>query len=1064
MIVNQAALKRQITVVVLMILIIIAGTYSYVSLPRESDPDITIPYIFVTTHYEGVAPEDMEKLVTVPLERKLKGLSDVEEMTSISDDGLSRVVIEFVPSVDIDDALQKVRDKVDQAKSDLPQDLENDPVITEVNFSEVPVVEVVLTGPYSLKRLKTHAETFQDKFESIHGVLEAEIIGGLDREIHVEVDLDRLNRYKIPFSNILTAVQTGNVNVPGGSMDIGDAKYQVRVPEEYEHPSEINSIVAFVQNGRPIYLRDIAVVRDHYKDPTTKSRLGGQPAVTISVVKRSGENIIYMVDEVKQVIEKMKPGLPPNLHISLINDMSEDVRRMVSDLENNILTGLVLVLGVVFLFIGGRSALFVSLAIPFSMLITFTLLSALNITLNMVVLFSLTLALGMLVDNGIVIVENIYRHMQEGKTRMQAARDATDEVAWPVITSTLTTVGAFFPVLFWPGIMGEFMVYLPKTVIIALAASLFVALVINPVLSARYQSIKTGDRNKSDSDVDLDNLPVMKRFYKGFLSWSLNHRLLIVSASFLFLIASIAGFTMFGAGMEFMPDIEPQYADVHLKAPVGTNLEASDRLVKEVETIVDQYPDVRHMISKVGSESKGAHVSEVTLEFVDLHERSQPSSQTILDLRERLAEAVKGAEIRVEEAQDGPPTGSPINLEIYGEDIEVLGKLVGEVRDRIKNVSGLVDLKDDFVDSKPELKVKVDKEKAALLGINAMTIAQTVKSAINGSKVGVFREGKDEYDIVARLPQKDRQSVESLRRLTVSGATGEPVPLTSLAKVMLSRGYGGINHIDQKRVVTVSADVTGRTANEIIAQLNGILGAMAWPRDYSYQFTGEREEQDKSMAFLSKAFIGAVFIIFLVLVTQFNSALTPFIILASVLLSLIGVFLGLLITGKPFGVIMTGVGVISLAGVVVNNAIVLIDYYNQLRARGLKVQTALLQTGLVRFRPVMLTAITTILGLLPMATQISFDFFHLRFDVGGESSQWWSSMATAVIFGLTVSTLLTLIVVPVLCSLAESIRGTETTDGKQKATQKGRKWQASPPVPTTLQPARVATRPGRKTS
>jgi multidrug efflux pump len=429
MILNQVALKRQSVVFVLLWLIILAGLSSYFSLPREAEPDITIPYIFVNTTYEGVAPEDIEKLVTIPLERKLKGLADVEELRSTSKDGESAIAIKFLPSVVIDDALQKVRDKVDQASGDLPGDLEDDPLVSEANFSDMPTMQIVLSGPFSLKRLKVFAEDLEDKLESVQGVLDARLMGGLEREIHVEFDLDRIGAYNVPFSALVNSVQKGNVNMPGGSMNIGDARYQVRVPEDFQTPSEINNIVAFVRDGKPVYLRDIAEIQDHYKDPVTRSRMNGQNAVTLQIIKRSGENIIEVNKGVTVALEEAKKFLPPTLILDVVGDRAEDVRMMVSDLENNILTGLVLVLAVVFLFIGGRSAFFVSIAIPLSMLITFVLLRLLDITLNMVVLFSLILALGMLVDNGIVIVENIYRHMQEGKSRFQAAMDGTNEVA-----------------------------------------------------------------------------------------------------------------------------------------------------------------------------------------------------------------------------------------------------------------------------------------------------------------------------------------------------------------------------------------------------------------------------------------------------------------------------------------------------------------------------------------------------------------------------------------------------------------------------------------------------------
>lgn len=1034
MILNQWALKRQAAVLALLVFLVIGGLFSYGILPRESFPDIPIPYVFVTTTYEGVAPEDMEKLITIPIERKLKGIADVEEIRSTSAEGISTVAVKFLPKVNLDDAVQKVRDKVDQAKADLPADLPDDPVIKEVNFSDIPVIRVVLSGPFSLKRLKTFADEIKDRIEAIPGVLEARLTGGLQREIHVEFDLDRVAAYNVPFSSLIGAVQKGNVNMPGGSMDIGQGRYLVRVPEDFKHPSEIFSLVAFVQNNKPIYLRDVATIQDSHQDPLTRSRLNGQPSVTVAVLKRSGENIIRITEEVKKLAEEMRSVLPPSLQLNLTSDMSEDVKLMVADLENNIISGLILVLAVIFVFINARSAFFISLAIPYSMFITFLLLWAMSITLNMVVLFSLVLALGMLVDNGIVIVENIYRHMQEGKSKLQAAREATDEVAWPVLTSTLTTLGAFIPMMFWPGIMGKFMYFLPLTVILALSGSLFVALVINPVLSAKYQTAKPVPRGS----LEQENLALVKRAYLKSLVWALEHKWAVLGIAIAALGSSGALFVFFGKGVEFFPEVEPKHAFVYLKAPEGTNLDGSDSLVSQVEKVVMEYQDIRYVVTNIGSVGgdpfsqggTGTHINRVALDFVDIHERSRPSSQVVDEIRTRLTSVIKGAELQVEKEKHGPPTGPPVNIEISGEEIQVLGELAALVRKQIRDIPGLVDLKDNFVKGKPEITIRVDKEKAALVGLDTYTIAYTVKAAVRGAKVGVFREGKEEYDILARLPEQDRHSVESLRRLTISGPKGEPIPLTSVANISLTTGLGAIQRLDQKRVVTVSGNVSGRLANDVIRDIKNRLQEMSWPRGYRFRFTGEQQEQDKAKDFLSKAFVGAIFIILLILIAQFDSFKVPLIIMSSVLLSLIGVFIGLLVCNMPFGVIMTGIGVISLAGVVVNNAIVLIDYHRQLMARGLGCKEALIQTGLTRFRPVMLTAITTILGLLPMATGVSFDFTTMRWDIGGESSQWWGPMAVAVIFGLGVATLLTLILVPVLLSLVYGSNAKEGPAGK----------------------------------
>lgn len=1025
MIINRAALNRQPAVMVLLVFVVIAGLAAYAALPREDDPDITIPYIFVQTSFDGVAPEDMETLVTMPLERKLKGLSDTKEISSISDDGVSLIRVEFTPGVDIDDALQKVRDKVDQAKPDLPADLPDDPTIHEINLSERPILSVVLSGPFSLKRLKVFAETLEDRIESIQGVLDADVIGGLDREIHVEFDMDRVDYYNIPVSSLLDSLSSANVNTPGGSVDIGKAKYLVRVPADFKSPDEIFNIVVHSHDGKPVYLRDVATIRDHYEDPTSISRFNGTQAVTIQVKKRAGENIIAIIDEVKRIVAEEQEVLPPTLKIDMTADKSKDIRLMVADLENNIISGLLLVLIVVFAFIGGRSALFVSLAIPVSMLIAFSVLDAISFTLNIVVLFSLILSLGMLVDNGIVVVENIYRHMQMGKTRLQAARDASDEVAWPVIASTLTTVGAFLPMIFWPGIMGEFMSYLPTTVIITLFASLFFALVVNPVLSAKYQGIPKTGENVKPSLVDR-MMERLKAVYRPLLIWSLGHRFAVLGLAVGVLVASTVGFGMFGKGMEFLPKTAPKRTDIKIKAPVGTNLTATDKYVRQVEKMASEYPDIKNIIANTGesgsSDEIGTHYALIQLEFKDMHDRSRPSDEITDELRNRLQETIRGAEVRAEPEELGPPTGDPINMEITGTDLHTLGELTAKIKRTIVDIPGLVDLKDDFVTAKPEIRVTVDKEKAALLGISANRVAQTVKTAVNGFKVGVYREGKDEYDIVARLPEKNRSSVEDIRRITVSGPDGQPVPITSLATVTLEGGLGGINRIDQKRVVTVSADVSGRLADDIIKDIETRLTDFAWPRGYSYQFTGQQEKQQEASSFLERAFTAALFLIFIVLVTQFNSMSTPLIILTSVILSLGGVMLGLLITGTAFGVIMTGVGVLSLAGVVVNNAIVLIDYYEQLKGSGMAAYDAIVEAGLTRFRPVMLTAITTVLGLVPMATGVSFDFLNFRLDVGSETSQWWGPMAVAVIFGLVVATLLTLVVVPCLCSLQNGMQ------------------------------------------
>jgi multidrug efflux pump len=1022
MLLTNAAIGQYRTVFTLMFIALLVGIYSYATLPRESTPDITIPYVLVVTNYEGVAPEDVESLITLPIERKLKGLKQVEKIRSVSAEGSSMITIEFSPDVDIENALQWVRDKVDQAKGDLPDDLENDPSILEINLSEFPVLMVAISGEIGEAALKRIAEALEDRIEELSGVLDVVITGGRERQVRVEFDPDRMAAYRLSFSEILTAVQRENVNIPGGSIDIGQGKFLLRIPGEFTEPSQIDNLMLVVREGRPIYFKDVAQVVDAFEDRSSYARLNGRDSVTLSIKKRTGENIIGVADQVYAVLSEARQLLPPGVELSVTLNQSTDIRRMVNELENNILTGLILVVLVLFLFLGLTNSLFVALAIPFSMLISFTVLQVLGITLNMVVLFSLILALGMLVDNAIVIVENIFRHLQEGKGRTQAARDAVGEVGWPVISSTLTTLCAFSPLIFWPGIMGEFMKYLPITLIVTLTSSLFVALVFNPVICSQFM-------RRSVSDPGQKGPSRLLLTYRRILEVSLAHRGMVVGGALLFLVGLAGTYALFGHGVELFPDTEPNRAVVEIRAPEGANIETTNAIALLVEEAASGEQDLEFIIAEVGVATSGeemgggnlANQSRISLDFVERHARHEDSNLVLARIREALL-PIAGAEIKIEKQKNGPPTGPPVNVELSGEDIEILGDLAIRARALIADVPGLVDLKDDFTKAKPEIRVLVDRQKASLLGLSTAEISRTVKAAISGSKLGVYREGKDEYDIIARLPEGRRQGFADIENLLVPTMGGNPVPLSTVAQVEMGTGFGSIRRLNQKRVVTLSANTFGRNSNEVLQEVQQRLEGIEMPAGYRFSFSGEQEEQQKASIFLAKAFIGAVFLISLVLITQFNSISQMLIVMSAVVLSMSGVFLGLLVTVTPFGIIMTGVGVISLAGVVVNNAIVLIDYINQLRRKGLELQEALLQAGMVRFRPVMLTAITTILGLLPMAIGVSFDFQSFTWEIGGESAQWWGAMAVAVIFGLGVATMLTLVVVPVLYSLSETVR------------------------------------------
>jgi multidrug efflux pump len=1078
MIVSDTAVNKSITVMVLAVIIIVFGIYCYNVLPRESDPDITIPNVFVTTSYRGVSPADMETSVTIEIEKKLKGLDGVKKIQSVSSEGLSSINIEFVTGTDIDKALQDVKDKVDEAKSELPTDLEDDPSVFEVNFSELPIVVFSMSGTCGLATLKKIADDLKDDIEAIPGVLEAEVTGGLEREIRVEVFPEKLAYYGMSIPTFQQILYSENQNTSGGAIRLGQGRFQLRVPGEFRTPAEIYGLVMGTHKGQPIYLKDLARVVDGFKDETSRSRLDGRSAVNIAVKKRSGENIIKISNKIDQLIAKRQPSWPSNTDIVKVMDKAKDIRFMVADLENNILSGLILVVVVLFFALGLRNAFLVSLAIPFSMLLSFIVLHILGITLNMVVLFSLTLALGMLVDNAIVIIENIYRYMEQGVPRIEAAKKATSEVAYPVIGSTLTTLAAFSPMLFWPGIMGEFMSYLPLTLIVTLSSSLFVAMVINPALASFFMKIKQNDNQsmaisaqeiEAAGEKPIEIKGKILKSYSAALDFSLRRPLIVTGFAFAILILFVQAW-MLTVGIEkpieFFPDIQPKSMYVNVDVPEGADIDYIDRIMRRIEMTVAGISEEKLFDSATESHSRylealspkthekangeifsgpsdldnieNIYIKAVTssansifdvnapnhvgIRFLELEERKTPSSDTVDVIRERVKN-IPGGRITVAVQEEGPPTGAPINIEIAGDNFQMLGNMAKEVRAVISRIPHVKDIRDNFVEGTPSVKVVVDRQKAALFGLTTDMIGFALKTAYNGLDVSSFREGDEDYDITVQLPEENRRVTDVLKELMIPTPNSEMVPLSTLATVEYSGSIGDIVRINNERVVTVKANVDEAKIPGPVARAEAetLLKEFPMPPGYTIRFTGENEFQKESEDFLSKAFVVACFLIFLILVSQFNSVSQPFIIMTSVILSLGGAFLGLALFKQPFGIIMTGVGVISLAGVVVNNAIVLIDYINKLRERGMALKEAIISAGATRLRPVLLTAITTILGLIPMVTGVSIDFRHLAISWVSESSQWWRSMAVVVIFGLMVATFLTLIVVPTLYSLFSSV-------------------------------------------
>ncbi len=1029
--ITDVSLRKHPMIFAFMVIITIMGLDSYLGLPRESSPDVKIPFVMVMAPYAGTSPADMENLVTRKIEKQLKGLPHLKEMTSTSMYGVSNILLEFTPDVDMSDALQRVRDRIELAKPDLPQDTRDDLLVIEVSSADWPIMQINLSGDYDPTELKRVGETLQEACEQIRGVLGVDLTGGVENEVRVDVDPERLRFYNLGLVDVQDAIALQNLTIPGGKLGLGAYDYQVRVPGEVERVEEILNFVVNVAVDPPVYVRDVAEVTFGLKDRETISRVNGRDAVTLSVKKRSGENIIRIADEVRATIERLRPSLPPGTHIHIVGDQSEYIRDMVAELENNIVSGLILVVAVLFAFFGLRNSFFVGVAIPFSMLIAFLGLRAAGITLNMVVLFSLILALGMLVDNAIVIVDNIYRHRRQGHGPVEAASLATRQVGGAVVSSTLTTLCAFAPLVFWPGIMGEFMKYLPLTVIIVLSASLLVALTFNPVLCSRFMTLP-----KEESKARLGDrlLAFGLRTYRPTLEWALRRPGRVLGGMFLLLLVVMALFGALNAGVELFPDTDPTVAYVSLEAPSGTRLEVSDAYARLAEAEVARVGDLKAYTAQVGAalgnglgSGGGApsHQSMITMEFQKMEERRRSSRLEVEELRDRLRDFT-GARVTVDKQDEGPPTGKPVNIEIKGDRFEVLGELAAEIKERLRRVEGLVNIQDNFDRGLPEILVRPDVEKAARFGLRTWDVAGTMRTALHGAETAKYRVGEDEYDIVVRYQQPFRAKAEDLENLHVF-YEGENVPLAAFAGVDFQTSLAAIHRIDAQRAVTVSADVAaGYNGNALLALVRKDLAGMPLPLGYSLDYTGENEFQEESQEFLSDAFGVAIMLIFVVLVGQFGSVTVPLVILSSVMLSLIGVLAGLLITQTPFGIIMTGVGVISLAGVVVNNAIVLLDYIIKLRAQGMDKLEAVVTAGQTRFRPVVLTAVTTILGLIPLTTGFSIDFARLARGelahavvIGGESSQWWGPMGVAVIWGLTVATFLTLVVVPVMYSSLE---------------------------------------------
>jgi multidrug efflux pump len=1109
--ISSLSVNNQTSVVILVLIITVLGILAYKTMPKESFPEIVIPTVYVGTAYPGNSPVDMENLITRPIEKELKSINNVKNIKSTSVQDFSSIVIEFNPGVEISKAIQDVKDAVDKSKSELPTDLDKDPDVIEVNTSDFPIMNINLSGNYTEEELKKFGEYLEDEIEKLAEISKAELRGTIQREIRIDADIYKMEALGVSFSDISDAVSQENVTISGGNVLAGEFRRSLRITGEFKNPNELNDIIIKTEENRIVYLADVAEVKDTYKERESYARSNKLPVVTVNVVKRSGENLLDASDKIKDIIQKAKSErFPPDLEVSITNDQSKATRSQVKDLENSIIFGVILVVLILMFFLGFRNALFVGVAIPLSMFISFLILNAFGITLNLMVLFALILALGMLVDNGIVVVENIYRLMQEGKDPIRAAKEGVGEVAWPIITSTATTLAAFLPLAFWDDLIGEFMKYLPITLIIVLSSSLFVALVVNPVLTSLYMKVQEIDPNKPKRKslitalvlaviatlcyvlgwISIGNLLMLgailtvfnvfvlrkaisyfqnvflvylENLYERTLGFALRGKkpYIFFGGTVLLLVFSIGLLYIKAPQVLFFPDNQPALVNVFIENPIGTDTEATNNFVlgmeDELMEVLKPYGDIiEAVITQVGEgtgdQSAGPsiantpHKAKITISFLEYQFRQGiNTNQAMEDIRDLVAK-YPGVLVTVDKQRNGPPVGKAVNIEVSGEDFERLIEFVGDFNEFLgsANIAGIEELKTDLELGSPEVILNIDREKARRFGLSTATIANELRTALFGLEVSKYKEGEDDYPIQLRLKDEYRYDLSSLvnKKISFRDKFGnkKEVPISAVAELQYGSTYGSVRRKDLNKVITIFSNVTdGYNPTEINNQLKDLVANYEVPEGINVKFTGEQEEQAKSMQFLLRALFIAVSVIFLIIVAQFNSVTTPFIIMASVILSTIGVFLGLVAFNMDFVVIMTGIGIISLAGVVVNNAIVLIDYTNLVRERRRdeleipdgeflpynELLNSIIQGGKTRLRPVLLTAITTVLGLIPLAIGMNINFatlfssFDPQFYVGGDNAAFWGPMAWTVIFGLTFATFLTLVIVPVMYLMAD---------------------------------------------
>ena len=1020
----EMSIAHSRVVVLGLLTILMAGVLAYQAMPKEAEPDVEIPYIYVSVSHEGIAPEDAERLLIRPLEQELRSIEGIKEMTASGYQGGASVTIEFDAGVRTAAALQDVREKVDAAKAEFPGESE-EPIVQEIKFARFdPMLVLNLHGPVPERTLATTARDLKDKIQLLPGVLEVNMAGDREELLEVIVDPLAMESYGLSQQDIFQLVDRNNRLVAAGQLESNQGSFPVKVPGVFETVEDVLSLPVKVDGERVVHFEDIATIRRTFKDPQSFARIDGDHAIALEVVQRSGVNVIETIEKVRELVDAERERWPQSIDVTYSRDKSIEIRDQVKDLQNNVLSAVLLVVIVIIGILGVRSALLVGISIPGSFLAGILVMGAFGLTINMVTLFALIMAVGLLVDGAVIVTELADRKMAEGKSRREAYAIAAQRMAGPVIASTATTLAAFAPILFWPGMVGEFMKFLPFTLITTLIGSLLMALIFVPTLGGIFGKpgavSQAAIRQLAIAETgNLDELKGGTGRYVAFMDRVLDHPGRNVLAIGVLLVGIFVAYGFFGRGVEFFPDVEPDIANVEVRARGDLSIHEKDALVRQVEQRVLGLDEVEFVYAKTGAGGRGASpdlIGTIQLNFVDWRER-RPLAEILTEVRS-LTSGIPGLVVDVVEPSPGPQQGKPIRIELSSRFPEQLEPATAKVREALESIEGVINVEDDRSLPGIEWKLAVDRATAARFGADVTLVGNTVQLATNGIKIGEYRpdDADDEIDIRVRYPYEAR-SLDRLDAMRVQSSQGL-VPISSFVERTPVQRVGTISRTDLKRTTTIQADVApGVLDSDVVATLAARLPEIGLDPRVAVEFKGGNRDQREAQGFLGKAFLIAAAVIGVILVAQFNSLFQAGLILTAVVFSTGGVLMGHLVTAQPFGIVMSGIGLIALAGIVVNNNIVLIDTYNTIRGPGMSAKEAVLRTCAQRLRPVVLTTVTTILGLLPMVLGLNINLIDRELTIGGPSAQWWTQLAASVAGGLAFSTLLTLLFTPSMLML-----------------------------------------------